>query len=156
MQQIGTNETATCSGNDLALVAIHPADRPDVHPAVQGFGGPTGLASPSDVGLGDRVEWYGNTALTPSSEATNRHEGSVVTSTEWDFQAYSATPGMPGDSGSGIMLADGQAAGILYAVNTFYPGANSITHLQPALSFAEENADVDVELVTGPHTGSLP
>lgn len=147
MHQANVTEDAICRNNDFALVAIDPADRTDVHPAVRSFGGPTELAAGDAVAVGDSVQWYGNTGATPSGEATSRHEGTVVSSSPWRFQAYSSAPGLPGDSGSGVMLEDGSAAGLLVTLNTFYPGANSMTKLDPALSFAEDHG-VDVELVT--------
>lgn len=150
-----SSQEPVCQANDFALIAIQPADRGRAHPAVLGFGGPTGLAEASSPGLGDRIEWWGNTSATPSSEATNRHQGTVLSSTDWRFQAYSASPGVPGDSGSGIMLEDGQAAGVLYSVNTVYPGANSATKLAPALAFAADHG-VQAELVTWPQPGSDP
>lgn len=151
MQESGDASDDACLYNDFALVAIDPGDRGDVHPAVQGFGGPTGLAEASAVGFGDRVEWYGNTALTPDTSTTSEHEGTVVNSRNWTFQAYSATPGVSGDSGSGVMLEDGQAAGVLVTVNTVYPGANGITKLDPALSYAQAHG-MQAELVTWEQT----
>jgi len=156
MQQANVTEDAVCRNNDVALVAVNPADRADVHPAVEAYGGPTGLAGGDQVAIGDRVQWYGNTGTTPSSPATNRHQGSVLSSTEWRFEAYSAAPGVPGDSGSGVMLADGSAAGVLVTVTTVYPGANGITKLDPALAFAQQVGGVQAELVTWETTASAP
>lgn len=154
MQQTNASEAA-CRGNDFALVAIDPADRPDVHPAVQDLGGPTALATEEAIAPGERVQWYGNTGATPSGPATSHHRGTIVQTTDWRFQAYSASPGVPGDSGSGIMLADGSAAGVLTTVNTVYPGANGATKLPPALAYAQEHGVV-VELVTWPLMDQAP
>lgn len=149
MQQENVTDEAACWNNDFALVEIHPADRTSVNPAVQSIGGPTGLAASGDVSVGDTVLWYGATGLTPESEPTSRHEGRVVSSTDWRMQAYSAAPGLPGDSGSGMMLEGGSAAGVLTTLQLVYPGANGAMKLDPALSFAEEYG-VEVELVTWP------
>lgn len=138
-----------CRYNDFALVALDPDDREKISPAVKEFGGPTGLASADAVGVGDEVKWYGSTSLTPDGRQTSRHEGNIVSSQSWSFQAYSVIPGVPGDSGSGFMLEDGSAAGVLVTVQTVYPGANGATKLDPALAFAAEQG-TPVELVTWP------
>lgn len=154
MQQTNASEAA-CRSNDLALVAIDEADRDEVHPAVLDLGGPTEIAPADAIAPGQRVQWYGNTAATPGGSATSHHRGAIVEASDWRFQAYSASPGLPGDSGSGIMLADGSAAGVLATVNTIYPGANSATRLPPALAFAHEHG-LTVELVTWPMLASGP
>ncbi|PSG96768.1 hypothetical protein BRD56_08270 [Thermoplasmatales archaeon SW_10_69_26] len=145
MQAANVTDTTICNENDFALVAIDPADRSKVHPAVRGVGGPTGLAS--DVAIGDEVRWYGSTSASPRTTATSQHRGTVVSSTNWTFEAYSASPGIPGDSGSGVMLGDGGAAGVLVTVESVYPAANGVTKLPPALAFAADHG-VSVELVT--------
>lgn len=145
MQAANVTDETVCRQNDFALVAIAPADRPEVHPAVKEIGGPTGLAG--EIAVGDDVEWYGQTSATPNSQATNRHTGKVVSSANWSFQAYSALPGVPGDSGSGVMAADGAAAGVLVTVESVYPAANGVTKLAPALGFAQDRGFA-VELVT--------
>lgn len=152
MQAANVTDATVCNENDFALVAIHPDDRGSVHPAVQDFGGPTGLAD--GVAVSDEVQWYGSTSATPDSRSTNQHRGTVVASSDWSFEAYSAAPGVPGDSGSGVMLADGSAAGVLVTVETVYPAANGVTKLGPALAFAEDHG-ANVELVTWP-TSSGP
>lgn len=147
MQAIGESSDAACRGNDFALVAISPTDRANVHPAVRHFGGPTGQAgSPS---VGDKVLWYGNSGLRGGVEQTNDHEGYVIDSGGWSANVYTVSPGVPGDSGSGVMTGDGQALGILSTVEVSpRAGSNGVTLLQPALSYAEEHAGLTVELVT--------
>lgn len=147
MQTVEESSDAACRGNDFALVAISPTDRANVHPAVRHFGGPTGQAgSPS---VGDKVIWYGNTGLHGGVEQANDHEGYVVDSGGWSANVYTVSPGVPGDSGSGIMTGDGQGLGILsYVEISPRAGSNGITLLQPALAYAEEHAGLTVELVT--------
>ncbi len=146
MQAVEESSDAACRGNDFALVAITPTDRANVHPAVRHFGGPTGQAgSPS---VGDKVLWYGNSGLRGGVEETNDHEGYVVDAGGWSANVYTVSPGVPGDSGSGVMTGDGQALGILSTVEVSpRAGSNGVTLLQPALAYAEEHAGLTVELV---------
>lgn len=147
MQATGESSDTACRGNDLALVAISPADRTNVHPAVRHFGGPTGQAG--SPGIGEKVIWYGNSGLRGGIEATNDHEGYVIESGGWSAQVYTVSPGVPGDSGSGVMTGDGQALGVLSTVEiTPRTGSNGISLLQPALRYAQDNAGLQVELVT--------
>ncbi|MDX1611605.1 MAG: hypothetical protein R3185_04495 [Candidatus Thermoplasmatota archaeon] len=147
------------SGLDFSLVAIHADHRGKVHPAVRHFGGPTGLASPEQVDTFTKVLWYGNSGAHGFVEETNRHEGYVL----WKdgkatFDAYSAAPGVPGDSGSGVMDGDGRAAGVLVTVNISPdPGANGMVFLHTALEQAKDRG-IHVDLVTWPllEQGMLP
>ncbi len=152
-----TNEDA-CRFNDFALVLIPDAERENVSPAVLGFGGPTGLAGPGDAGVGDKVLWYGSSSLRPGVEEVQANEGYLVSSGSWSAVMYGAPPGLPGDSGSGVLLNSGEALGVLNTVR-FAPeaGANGVVLVQPALSYAA-SAGVPVELVTWELTdaGLLP
>lgn len=59
------------------------------------------------------------------------------------------TPGVPGDSGSGVLDADGRALGVLSTVELSpRPASNGISVLSSALSYAAQNEDLQVELVT--------
>jgi len=142
MRTVNETTAEACRSNDFALVAIHADDRPGVSPAVKAFGGPTDLAN---VDGGERVEWYGNTGATPDASATREHEGVITSTSQWRATMYSATPGVPGDSGSGVMLEDGPAIGVLSTVSA--TGSNGVTLLEPALAFANEYAGA-YELVT--------
>lgn len=156
MQQMENPSEDACLFNDFALVAVNASDRAQVNPAVEGLGGPTGLAGADEIQFGDRVQWHGSTGATPETAATSRHEGVVAGSGNWSFQTYSVLPGVFGDSGSGIMLEDGRAAGVLSTVNFLPPGANGITKLDLALEYAREHADLEVELVTWSQLDPLP
>lgn len=146
MQAVDESKDAACTGNDFALVAISPTDRTNVHPSVRHFGGPSGLAGAPSVG--DKVIWYGNSGLRGGVEETNDHEGYVVDTGGWSANVYTLSPGVPGDSGSGIMTGDGQALGVLSTVEISpRAGSNGVSLLQPALQYAQEKAGLPVELV---------
>lgn len=147
MQEANATGNELCNVNDFALVALHPGDRSGVHPAALGFGGPASLAQGSP-GSGEKVIWWGNSGTRPDGEATQRNEGYIVHSSPRSAVMYSASPGVPGDSGSGIQTADGQAVGVLSTVRLApEPGSNGIVLLEPALAYAAEHG-VHVELVT--------
>ncbi len=147
MQAVNESSQAACAGNDFALVAISQGDRGNVHPAVRYFGGPTGMAG--SPGVGDKVIWYGNSGLRGGVEQTNDHEGYVIDTSGWSANVYTLSPGVPGDSGSGIMTGDGQALGVLSTVELSpRAGSNGVALLQPALQYAQQNAGLDVDLVT--------
>ncbi len=142
MQSVNETDGNTCDYNDFALVWIHPDDRDKVHPAMLHFGGPTQAADPSSVSIGTRVLTFGNTGLRPGPEELDRREGRVVRQTEsgWSTTVYTATPGVPGDSGSGVLTGDGQGLGILVTVGLApLPASNGVTSLQHAVDYARSN-----------------
>ncbi|MQA25792.1 MAG: hypothetical protein GEU94_09995 [Micromonosporaceae bacterium] len=99
-------------GNDFALIQIYSSMQQHVRPSMAYFGGPTGAGSPQ---LGDVVEHAGHgvvigTGGTPrAGVVVYRGEGDSSGSDAfaWDGAAS------PGDSGSPVRLADGNAAGDL-------------------------------------------
>ena len=97
-----------CAYNDLALVKVDPADVGKVNPSVPGFGGPTG--STATVANAADVYSYGNSSL--RAGVTTRPQAgqgaSAPTGGGWSHTVYTATPGIPGDSGSGFFDAQGR------------------------------------------------
>lgn len=149
MQATNESNSDACRLNDFALIAIDQADRTSTHPALMHYGGPTALAAADSLSPGDKVLWYGNSGTRAGIEDIQRNEGYVVRDDgSRGFVMYSATPGVPGDSGSAVLSADGAAAGILSTVRIApETGANGVVLLQPALAYAQQNG-VQAELVT--------
>lgn len=149
MDEVAETDAATLDANDFALILLPPEARSLAHPGMQHFGGPTALAASADVGTGDKVLTYGNSGLRQGIDALSWHEGYVVEASEWTTTIYTATPGVPGDSGSGVLTGDGRALGILVTL-TIAPttGSNGVTHLDRALDYAREHAGIDVTLAT--------
>jgi hypothetical protein len=158
MQAAGTPETAPeCHGNDFALVRIAQEDEALVSPEVPFFGGPTGLADVGALGLGDAVYSFGNSGLRLGVEpALSWKHGTVVGADAWVADVYTATPGIPGDSGSGFLTADGGAWGVLSTVAVLpLPLSNQVSGLDPALAYAAAHGGPQVELGTAPWSGGI-
>src|SRR5947209_1034224 len=109
----------TCAYNDLALIKIDPSQLANVNPTVPFWGGPDGLAGGASS-TGDRVFSYGNSILRGGisvlSPKTGVSLGDVEGTGGWSQDVYTVTPGIPGDSGSGFMDAQGDALGVLSTV----------------------------------------
>jgi hypothetical protein len=151
--------TDACQFNDLALVKIDPADVTNVNPSVPGFGGPTGVGV---AAAGDTVYSYGNSELRGGVSQLSPKQGAVVSvdGNGWSYNVYTATPGIPGDSGSGFENASGQATGILSTLDLLpTPGSNGVGDLGRELAYMHANSSFGgVQLVAGtqPFNASLP
>jgi hypothetical protein len=158
MQQAGETDPDACAYNDLALVRIDPADVGRVNPSVPGFGGPAGVGGPSSPG--DTVYSYGNSSLRLGLTKLSPKQG-VVTETVgdgWSRTVYTATPGIPGDSGSGFLDAQGGAIGTLSTLAILpSPLSNGVSDLERELRYAREHGLPDLQLVDGtePFRGDL-
>jgi hypothetical protein len=141
MQSRHETDANTCAFNDLALIKLHPADVANVNPSVPGFGGPTGVGSWS--GTGSAVYSYGNSELRGGVAALSPKQGIVVQNTGggWSHDVYTLTPGVPGDSGSGFLNANGGAIGILSTVQLApLAGANGVGDLADEIAYLHANA----------------
>jgi hypothetical protein len=149
MQKVGESGGA-CAANDFAFAVLHADDAPKAHPAMLTFGGPVALADSRSVGAGDKVLTFGNTGLRPGPAALDAREGYVIGQADngWTTTIYTVTPGLPGDSGSGVLTGSGEALGILVTVGiTPFTLSNGVTSLDRALAYASAH-DVDIRLAT--------
>jgi hypothetical protein len=151
MQAKGETDADTCAFNDLALIKLDPSDVGKVNPSVPGFGGPTGVGSWG--GAGSTVYSYGNSELRGGLTQLSPKQGVVVDSTPsgWSHDVYTATPGIPGDSGSGFLNASGGAIGILSTVQIApLAGANGVGDVGKELAWMHANTSfTGVQLVPG-------
>jgi hypothetical protein len=152
MQSNGETDADTCAFNDLALIKLDPADVGNVNPSVPALGGPTGVGAWG--GTGSQVYSYGNSELRGGITALSPKVGLVVQGTPsgWSHDAYTLTPGIPGDSGSGFMNATGGATGVLSTVQLApLVGANGVGNLGMELDYLHANAPgfSGVDLVPG-------
>ena len=150
MQAAGETDADTCAYNDLALVRVNPADVANVNPSVPGFGGPTGVGSWG--GTGSTVYTYGNSSLRGGVTALSPKQGTVVQNAPsgWSHDVYTATPGIPGDSGSGFLNANGGAIGVLSTVQLApLAGSNGVGDLGKELAYARSHGFGGLQLVPG-------
>jgi hypothetical protein len=150
MQASGETDADTCAFNDLALIRLDPADVANVNPSVPGFGGPTGVGSWG--GTGSTVYTYGNSSLRGGVTALSPKQGTVVQNAPsgWSHDVYTATPGIPGDSGSGFLNATGGAIGVLSTVQLApLAGSNGVGDLPKELAYAQTHGFGGTSLVPG-------
>jgi hypothetical protein len=141
MQANGETNANACAYNDLALVRINPADVPKVNPSVPGFGGPTGVGTVG--GLGSTVYSYGNSELRGGVTKLSPKQGVIVQNegNGWSHNAYTVTPGVPGDSGSGFMNATGRAIGVLSTVELApRPSSNNFGDIGKEIAYMHANS----------------
>ena len=87
-----------------------------VNPSIPFWGGPTGIDT-DGTAAGDQVYTYGNSSLRGGVDRLSPHTGVSLGDDAadggWSHPLYTVTPGVPGDSGSAFMSADGKAIGVL-------------------------------------------
>jgi hypothetical protein len=153
-KQLGTTDANTCAYNDLALVKVAAADLDQVNPSIPFWGGPTGIDT-DGTATGDRVYTYGNSSLraglAPLSPHTGISLGDDAADGGWSHPLYTVTPGIPGDSGSAFVSADGKAVGTLSTLGLApLPASNNIGDLAKELAFAQQHSGLSgLQLVPG-------
>jgi|Tabmets5t2r1_1033131.scaffolds.fasta_scaffold22815_2 hypothetical protein len=152
MQQRNESNANACAYNDLALVEVDNAFVDDVNPSVPFWGGPVGLDS-NGTATGDRVYSFGNSSLRGGIELLSPKTGLSLgdQGNGWSHDVYTATPGVPGDSGSGFMDADGKAVGVLSTLQLApLVGSNGVGDLANELAYANQHSSLaGVTLVPG-------
>ncbi len=149
MQNAGESDDETCAYNDLALVKLDPSDVAKVNPSIPNFGGPTGIGQ---SGTGKPVYTYGNSELRAGVTLLSPKNGLVVDKTPggWSYTVYTATPGIPGDSGSAFLNASGQALGILSTVALApLPASNGVGAVGKEITYARNHGFPGLALVDG-------
>ncbi|HEU5038802.1 MAG TPA: hypothetical protein VFT70_17480 [Nocardioides sp.] len=153
MRKAGETDANTCAYNDLALVKVDAADVGKVNPTVPFWGGPTGIDT-DGTAAGDRVYTYGNSSLRAGLEPLSPHTGISLGDNAadggWSHPLYTVTPGIPGDSGSGFMSADGKAIGVLSTLGLApLPASNNIGDIAKEIAYANSHGMSGLTLVNG-------
>jgi hypothetical protein len=153
MQGKKETDANTCAYNDLALIKVDPSQVANVNPTVPFWGGPNGLA-PGVSALGDRVFTYGNSILrggvSALSPKTGLSLGDVEETGGWSQGVYTVTPGIPGDSGSGYMDANGNALGVLSTVELApVPASNGVGTLAKEVAYANSATGLGIAVAPG-------
>src|SRR3954451_12052599 len=117
MQSLHEADANTCAYNALALVQLDPSDVAKVNPSIPHWGGPTGINT-AGTATGDRVYSFGNSELRGGITQLSPKEGISLGDDAggWTHSVYTVTPGIPGDSGSAFLDANGKALGVLSTV----------------------------------------
>jgi len=152
MQRLGTKRSNVCAYNDFALVRVGPRHVKKVNPTVPFWGGPVGLHTKGSA-FGDDVFSYGNSSLRGGVEQLSPKQGTSLGSTAngWTHSVYTVTPGIPGDSGSAFLDAQGRALGVLSTVSIApLPASNGVGDLRHELAFARKHSGIaGLHLVRG-------
>lgn len=150
MRRAGTTANRICANNDFALVRVREADVRKVNPSVPFWGGPTTVAdAPAE---GTQVFTYGSSSARPTDLLSAKTGASLgTTGRGWGFTAYTVTPGIPGDSGSGMLDDKGRAVGTLSTVAIApLPASNGLGSLDEELTFAQRRSGIPgLRLVAG-------
>jgi hypothetical protein len=144
MQKLGTAKPNVCQYNDLALVQVAAADVGKVNPSVPFWGGPTGLRT-TGLAAGDQIYSYGNSILRGGVSQLSPKTGVSVMDRAggWSHVVYTASPGIPGDSGSGFLDSSGRAFGVLSTLDAAPdPGGNGVGDLAKELAFAQRHSGI--------------
>jgi hypothetical protein len=158
MQQAAETNANACDFNDFALVQVHPADAGSVNPTIPFWGGPTGIAT--STASGDKVLSYGNSSLRLGIRQLSPKEGVSLGQTGggWNHQVYTATPGIPGDSGSAFIDRQGRAFGTLSTVQLApAAGSNGVSDVSRELDYMRSHGGPQATLANGtePFEGPL-
>ena len=151
MQANGEKDPNACAYNDIALVKLDPADAANVDPSVPFFGGPTGVA-PSTQGSGAKVYSYGNSSLRQGLSPLSPKFGTILQDqgNGWSHAVYTVTPGIPGDSGSAFLDAQGRALGDLSTLALApLPASNNVSDLSHELAYMHSHGGPDASVVQG-------
>lgn len=151
MQTVGETDPNACSYNDFALVRIHPLDHAKVNPSLPVWGGPVGVDT-NGSSAGESVFTYGNSSLRLGLSVLSPKTGLSLGTAGggWTTTMLTATPGIPGDSGSAVLSQDGQALGILVTLGLApVPASNGVTSLALALAYANDVGGMGASLANG-------
>jgi hypothetical protein len=114
------------------------------------WGGPTGIHAGS---LGsESVYTIGNSSLRGGLWLLQPHSGGSLGTDEsgWSHTTLTITPGIPGDSGSGLLDSHGRAVGVLSTIQYLpLPGSNGWGDLLHELRYAQKHGQAGLLLALG-------
>jgi hypothetical protein len=144
MQKNNESNANACAYNDLALVKVDAPYVGDVNPSIPFWGGPTGVNT-TGTAAGDKLYTYGNSSLRAGVSQLSPHVGVSLgdDGNGWTHALYSATPGIPGDSGSAFLDANGKAIGVLSTIGLApLPASNNIGDINKELNYAQAHSGI--------------
>jgi hypothetical protein len=144
MQARGESDADTCAYNDFALVKVDAGDVSKVNPSIPFWGGPTGVNT-AGTAPGDRVYSFGNSGIRAGIEELSPKTGVSLGADGggWTHPVYTVTPGVPGDSGSAFIDAEGKALGTLSTLALApLPASNGVGDLGRELAYAQQHGTI--------------
>jgi hypothetical protein len=152
MQSLGEANPDACAFNDLALIRLDPADFGKVNPSIPFWGGPNGIDANGTV-QGENVYSYGNSSLRGGASQLSPKRGVSLgdNGNGWSHDVYTATPGIPGDSGSAFLNSTGAALGVLSTVQIApLAGSNGVGDVNLELNYMHAHSSFSgVQLAMG-------
>jgi len=137
MRRRGATAPNPCNYNDFALVRVNAAYVARVNPSVPHWGGPVAL-DVDGVPAGASVYTYGSSSLRPGSLSAKSGTSQGQSGGGWTHTVRTASPGIPGDSGSGFLSARGRAMGTLSTLGLApQPLSNGVGDLYRELRYAQ-------------------
>ena len=155
MQALHETDPAACQYNDLELVELDPSDAASVNPSIPIWGGPVGIVTTGTL-AGERIYGYGHSELTTIHPNLGTKNGISLgdNGDGWSHAVLTATPGIPGDSGSAYLDSQGRALGVLSTLDLVpVPGSNGVGDLSRELAYMRAHttlAGVQLALGTEP------
>jgi len=151
MQGLGEADANTCQFNDLALIKLNPADFGKVNPSIPFWGGPTGIDTNGTV-QGENVYSYGNSELRGGVSQLSPKQGVSLGDAGggWSHNVYTASPGIPGDSGSAFLNSTGAALGVLSTVQIApIAGSNGVGDVSREINYMNAHSSLGAQLALG-------
>ncbi len=151
MQAAGETNPDTCAFNDLALIRLNPADFGKVNPSIPFWGGPSGIDT-NGTAAGENVYSYGNSSLRGGVTQLSPKQGVSLgdDGNGWSHNVYTATPGIPGDSGSAFLNSAGAALGVLSTVQIApVAGSNGVGDVSREINYMSSHSSLGVQLANG-------
>jgi hypothetical protein len=152
MQALGETNADTCQYNDLAIVQLSAADAAKVNPSIPHWGGPVGINT-AGTAVGATVYSYGNSSLRGGVTQLSPKRGVSLgdAGSGWSHDVYTVSPGIPGDSGSAFLDANGNALGVLSTLAIApIAGSNGVGDVSRELDYMHAHSSFGaVQLVAG-------
>ena len=151
MQGLGEADANTCQFNDLALIKLNPADFGKVNPSIPFWGGPNGIDANGTV-QGENVYSYGNSELRGGVSQLSPKQGVSLGDAGggWSHNVYTASPGIPGDSGSAFLNSTGAALGVLSTVQIApIAGSNGVGDVSREINYMNAHSSLGAQLALG-------
>jgi hypothetical protein len=160
MQAAGEADPDACAYNDFALIRLNPADFNKVNPSIPFWGGPNGIDT-NGTTQGENVYSYGNSGLRGGVAQLSPKQGVSLgdDGDGWSHNVYTATPGIPGDSGSAFLNSTGAALGVLSTVQIApLAGSNGVGDVNLELNYMRSHSSfsgVQLALGTQPFNSNI-